>query len=174
MRLSIERYLFELLALLKNMNFSAEEERKCRSINGIFALMQETDPEYRKTVEFTRIVASVIPNSPEITIVDTAYLRRKWEELSNYCHKQLAPEESFASPNREFQERGFKLLDEILARFKDWKWESVCGIIHKDSMPDEVKEVYDKFVREEITSEETRRMLQIMEPVLSNRLRMAR
>src|SRR5713226_8323382 len=150
LRAAIERYVFELLYLLKECRLSENEEKRCRSITGIFALMKETDPFYRKTIEFTKLVASIMPGLPEITIVDTAYLNGKWKDLSEYCHMQFRPEETFGSQGREFQKRGFALIREVLQKFHEWKVESNCAVLGRSSLLEEVKAVYDKFVREEI------------------------
>lgn len=72
LRAAIERYVFELLYLLKEGNLCGDEKKRCRSITGIFALMKETDPFYRKTIEFTKLVVSITPDLPEVTVVDTA------------------------------------------------------------------------------------------------------
>jgi hypothetical protein len=100
LRAAIERYIFELLYLLKEGELSGDEEKRCRSITGIFALMKETDSFYRKTIEFTKLVISITPGLPEITVVDTAYLKRKWQDLSEYCHMQFRPEETFRSQGK--------------------------------------------------------------------------
>jgi len=169
LRIAIERYIFELLDLLKSGNFSEAEKRKCRSINGVFALMRETDPNYRKTAEFTLIIASITPEFPEISIVDTGYLRRKWEDLSEYCHKQIDPSESFESPNREWQIKGFELIDEIIAKFKEWKFESNMGICLPETMGEETKYIYEKFLKNDISSSQAKRMLQIIDPIMRRR-----
>ena len=59
LRAAIERYIFELLYLLKEGKLSEDEETRCRSITGIFSLMKETDPFYRKTIEFTQLIVSI-------------------------------------------------------------------------------------------------------------------
>ncbi len=110
LRAAIERYVFELLYLLKEGKLSEDEKKRCRSIGGIFALMKETDPFYRKTIEFTKIVISITPGLPEITVVDTAYLTRRWQDLSEYCHMQFRPVETFGSQGRKFQKQGFALI----------------------------------------------------------------
>lgn len=170
LRAAIERYIFELLYLLKEGNLSPNEQRRCRSIAGIFTLMKETDPFYRKTIEFMKLVVSLSPGLPEITIVDTAYLNRKWRDLSEYCHMQFHPEETFASNGRKFQETGFALIREVLEKFKEWKVESNCAILARSSLPEEVRDVYDSFIHEEIDAGQARRMLILMEPVLQARL----
>lgn len=170
LRAAIERYVFELLYLLKEGKLSGDEEKRCRSIAGIFALMKETDLFYRKTIEFTRLAVSFTPGLPEITIVDTAYLNRKWQDLSEYCHMQFRPAETFGSKGRKFQKRGFALIREVLQKFCEWKIESNCAVLARSSLPKEVRVVYDKFIREEIDASQAKRMLMLMEPVLRARL----
>lgn len=170
LRAAIERYVFELLYLLKEGKLSGDEEKRCRSITGIFALMKEADPFYRKTIEFTKLVISIIPGLPEITSVDTAYLNRKWQDLSEYCHMQFRPEETFASQSRKFQKQGFSLVREVLEKFHEWKVESNSAVLARSSLPEEVRGVYDKFIREEIDTGQAKRMLVLMEPVLRARL----
>jgi hypothetical protein len=132
--------------------------------------MKETDPFYRKTIEFTKLMASTMPGGPEITVVDTAYLNRKWQELSEYCHMQFRPAETFMSNDREFQKRGFALIREVLQKFFEWRYESNCAVLVRSSLPEEVRDVYDKFIREHIDSGQAKRMLIIMEPVLQARM----
>lgn len=170
LRAAIERYVFELLYLLKEGNLSGDEKKRCRSITGIFALMKETDPFYRKTIEFTKLVVSITPGLPEVTVVDMAYLNRKWQDLSEYCHMQFHPEETFGSQSRNFQEQGFALIREILQKFYEWMVESNCGVLARSSLPEEVRDVYDKFIREEIDPGQAKRLLVFLGPVLRARL----
>lgn len=171
LRIAIERYLLEFLLLLNDLHFSAEDREKCRSINGLFALMKDTDPEYRLTAEFTKIIASVTPEIPEITIIETGYLRRKWEELSEYCHKQLEPNESFSSTDKKFQQKGFRLIQEIVDKFREWNRQSVFGLALPQHMDPDTKNIYDKFVKKEIDADQAQRMLKIIDPVLRARYR---
>ena len=138
LRAAIERYVFELLHFLKEGKFSGDEETRCRSIADIFALMKETDAFYRKTIDFTKLAISITPGLPDITIVDTAYLNRKWQDLSEYCHMQFRPEETFSSQGRKFQKQGFALLRGVLQKFHEWKVESNCAILARSSLPEEV------------------------------------
>jgi len=169
LRAAIERYLFELLYLLKECDFTKDDEKRCRSIKGIFAMMSETDRFYRKTIEFTKLVVSITPGLPEITFVDTAYLNKKWKELSEYCHMQLRPEETFESIGKKFQKRGFALIRKVLQKFNEWTVESNCGVLKRSSLPEEVRDVYDKFIHEKIDTQQARRMLVLMEPILRGR-----
>lgn len=133
--------------------------------------MRETDAHYRKTAQFTEIVARITPGMPEVRVVDTRYLHGRWKMLSEYCHKQLWPQESFASPQREFQEAGFRLIEEVLKRFHEWVWESAAGIIEPGSLSGETKQIYEKFVKDELAADQVERMLRLMQPVLEQRAR---
>ena len=169
LRCAIERYMFEFLLILKDGKLNEEEKTRCRSIDGLFTLMREADASYRKTARFSIIYSEVFPGVPELTLVDFGYLHKAWMELSQYCHKQLMPKQTFLSPRREFQRRGFDLISSVLARFSEWKLESTSGILRPESMKPEIKAVYDKYVRHEINDDQVRRMLTILEPVLNTR-----
>ena len=106
-----------------------------------------------------------------ISIIDTAYLRRKWEELSNYCHKQLDPSDTFESNNREFQKKGFALIREVVDKFWDWGRGRATAIISRSSMDEETHSIYNRFIHDEIDEEQVRISLKIIEPVLRQRFR---
>ena len=168
-RLAIERYFFELAFLLKGCELTEEEEKRCRSWSGIAALIKETDKSYRQTIEFTKIISSVVPRVPKVTTVDTAFLRRRWQELSEFCHKQLRPDETFDSPNRSFQQEGFRVIKETIERFSEWPDIGNLGIISRASMPGEVQNLYDRFAKGEIDTDQARLSLKLMAPVLEQR-----
>jgi len=172
LRSAIERYFFELLVLLKRPDkLTSADEKKCQSKNGMLDLMKETEPYYRKRAAFTNLIASVTPGTPKVAIIDIGYLIRVWSELSEYCHKQLRPEVSWDSVNREFQENGFRLINEVVNQLRVWESNAVLGIVDKESMPPEVRSVYDKYINDEIDEGQAKRMLDLMGPVLRARQR---
>jgi hypothetical protein len=174
LRAAIERTLFELLYLLKEGQISEKEVKRCRSINGITSLMREADPAYRKTLQFTRLVASVTPGVPEIAVIDSAYLNRWWNELSEYCHLQFRPAETFESPGREFQHKGFALVNEVLSKLLEWYVGNAFGFLAPSSLPEETRGIYDKFLAGEIDEGQARTMLVLTEPALRRRLDLSR
>ena len=42
------------------------------------------------------------------------------------------------------------MIREILHKFHEWKVESNCAVLARSSLPEEVRNVYDKFIREDI------------------------
>ena len=171
LRCAIERYLLELLYLLKDQELTPDDERRCRSKDGILELMKETEPYYVKRAKFTNLISSLIPGMPKVVIVDIKYLIRVWDALSKYCHKQVRPDESFDSLNREFQEKGFRIIRETVNKFMEWESKGAVGITGKQSMPSEVRGVYDKYIKDEIDEDRAKTMLKLMEPVLRRQLR---
>lgn len=176
LRIAIERYILELLILLKyddnhEQIFTESELKRIRSMKGIFALMQEVDPFYRKTFRFTQMICEFTPELPPLSIIDTSYLRRKWEELSEYCHKQLDPIDTFDSSDREFQKIGFKLIQEVLDKFWDWGKGRATGILSRSSLDEDTLGVYNRFISDEIDENQVRTSLKIMEPILRQRFK---
>lgn len=170
LRCAIERFWFELLLIL-DQNLTPEEEARCRSKDGILQLIKEKEPYYIKRARFTNLIASVTSGIPQVVIVDFKYLIRKWNELSDYCHKHLRPAEAFRSPNREFQAKGFEVINDVVNRFKEWLSQAAFGIISKEKMAPETKSVYEKYIKDEIDEGQAKRMLDLMTPILRARVR---
>lgn len=168
LRLAIERRFLEVVALLNEGELTAAAQKRCRSLRGLDLLVREIDPHYRKTIEFTRIIASTEPGMPEVGTVDLRYMKTKWHELSEYCHLQLQPASAYQSAGREFQRRGFVLVRDVLARFMACR---VVAAIARSSMPVETRSIYDRFVRGEVDADQARRMLILIAPTIERGLR---
>jgi hypothetical protein len=171
LRAAIERTLLELLVLVRGAPLTPEDLQRARSMRGLDALLQQADSVYRKTIEFTTLVAEVTPGMPRVAAVDTTYLRRRWHDLSEYCHFQMKPATTFQSEGRRFQMVGFEIVRDVLDRFLEWRVHTSTGVIQRSTMPAETRAIYDRFVAGELAADQVRRMLTIAEPVLLRRLR---
>ena len=169
LRAAIERTLFELMYLVRELEISEADIKRARSIRGLDALLREADNSYTKTMEFTRLVSETTPGTPSVAAIDTGYLRRRWQDLSEYCHLQFRPDRSFESPERAFQRKGFALLREVLDRFEGWYRAGTMGLLKRSSMPEETRGIYDEFVAGSIDADQARRMLSLSEPILRRR-----
>ena len=107
LRAAIERYFFDLLLILRENDISDAEAKKCRSRRGIEALMKKSDKNYRKTLQFSVILAELTPDCPPLNSVNLAKLMRYRDDLSEFCHMQFRPENTYQSEDRSFQKRGF-------------------------------------------------------------------
>jgi hypothetical protein len=169
-RAAIERELLELLVLCRGKNELTDDElRRAKSQQGLEALLKEADANYRVTVEFTKIAMSNDPHAPKISPIDTKFLRKSWQALSSYCHFQAKPAQAWESPNREFQKKGYSIIQQVLNRFDEWRKTGSRGVIQVSTMPQESRYIYDRFVSGKITASETRRLLDMVAPILDTR-----
>ncbi|HLG93623.1 MAG TPA: hypothetical protein VI546_02195 [candidate division Zixibacteria bacterium] len=171
LRCAIERLAFEILFIAKDMELTPEEEDRCKSIKGTLELLGEVEPNYRKRAQFTNLASLLHPQMPRIAIIDIKFIKRKWHEISDYCHHHFRPAETWGSSSREFQINGFKLLKETYDQIMKWLLNGKLGVVDKSSMEPEVREVYQKFLADEIDEEQVKLRLKIAEPVLESRMR---
>jgi len=169
LRCAIERLLFETLYLFKGRSLTEEEVKRCRSIEGLMAVWREYDSDYRKTLRFSWIVASVAPDMEPVEEIEPGKLHRYWRDLSEYCHSQFRVSDSFGSPNRQFQLQGLRLIEDILQELRIWKPEMWHGVIEIDSMPPEVRDIYDAYLRNEIDDQSAATRLDLIQPLLRAR-----
>ncbi len=169
LRCAIERILIENILIMKDGKLNEAEEKKCESKNGMMELMKIAEPNYRKRADFTNIILSKYPGKPKVIILDVKYLIRNWHKLSTYCHKQLKPEESFESAGRDFQKKGFTLIESIIETLKKWSADRPLGLIQPTSMPQEVREVFDLYVQGKISENQAKIRLKLMDSVLEIR-----
>ncbi len=153
---------------MKGGALTPEEEKKCRSARGIFALMKEADPNFRKTFLFTKAYLSAMSFPGTVTIMNTGFLMDKWHELSNYCHKVLRPIESFESPNREFQKKGFKMIRDVLNYYYDVQG-TQAGYVMPNSIKGDLRSVYNEFINNQIDERQLKIRLNLMLPILNAR-----
>ncbi len=172
LRCAIERTIFENLLLVKG-KLTPEEQKRCRSKEGMLDLMRESDSLYRKTFEFTKMFFSIVLGVNKIKPINTAFLSRKWHELSTYCHKLLEPAKSFQSPNRDFQKKGFKLIHKVLKSYSELE-KNLGAYIRPDSMSDELRSVYERYLNDEIDDASVKRTLNIMAPILRQKMPFAK
>ncbi len=173
LRCAIERLAFELMYIVQEKKLTSQEEKRCKNVNGTLELLQEVEPDYRKLAQFTNLVASLHPRIPRIALIDIKFLIRSWHELSNYCHLHLRPSEAWESTHRSFQTKAFRFLKECFDKITSWVTRpSALGIVSKQSMEPEVKDIYEKFLLGEIDEEQVKVRLRIAGPVLESRMRM--
>lgn len=76
LRCAIERTIFENLLLVKE-KLTPEEQKRCRSKEGMLDLMRESDSLYRKTFEFTKMFFSIVLGVNKIKPINTAFFIQK-------------------------------------------------------------------------------------------------
>jgi hypothetical protein len=170
-RLAIERVALELLVLLSEQQLPSTQEERCRErIQDARKLIEEIEPDYRKRMRFTSIVMEQI-GGPPIAEIDMEKLKQWWLDLSKYIHGQVRPEQSYASPDRQFQKEGYALVREILGTCKEWFIRQNMGVLDVKDMQPEITEIYQKFQSGELNEAVVARLVQLARPVLESRQR---
>jgi len=171
LRCAIERYHFEFILLLKGDDkITPGEERECRTMDGMARVLRRLKPDYRKLCEFCNLLSSVL-ETPKFVVVDFRFLKRSWHDLSNYCHKQLRTTNPTGRVDVEDKNEGFALINEVIEKFRAWEEEGFCGIMPRNKMVPEVRELCDKYIRDEISAEGVKTQLNLAAPILKVRMR---
>ncbi len=166
-RIALERYVFEMAFLTKGKDSINEIVKLASKKNGVFKLLEKTTGNYIKHISFCNIIFGI----NRLPLIDTPNLKifkQLITELSKYCHPQFIPEESIDSVNKEWFIKGVTLVNKTVETLRSLVFN---GGININSMEDEVREVYKKFLQNEIDIENVRLQLKIMGPVMERRLK---
>lgn len=85
----------------------------------------------------------------------------------------MEPAKSFQSPNRDFQNKGFKLIHKVLKSYSELE-KNLGAYIRPDSMSDELRSVYERYLNDEIDDASVKRTLNIMAPILRQKMPFAK
>ena len=170
-RNAVEQIWFELIEACYKGEIPQEILIECRKTNGIFQVMQVTEPDYRKLMKFCSICRSIDTEMPVVIQWDLRKLRRFWNQLSNYCHSPMSAKDTYESP--EWFKKGVLLVNEVYdymsTEMKRAGSKGGTGRIDHKSMPEEVKQAWEAFKSDSISENQLYRRLKIMFPVLQMR-----
>ena len=126
-RLAIERYVFEIYYLvLRDKLVSAgdlpyEDLGKIDSFSSLIKLLHENTGSkltLRRAFVFNRVFARVFTPLPQrLSIPDIGKFHKHWQQLSNYCHRQLEPEITWKS--EDWIKKGYNSLNDV----ESYLWE---------------------------------------------------
>ena len=127
---------------------------------------------YRRHLEFTNLALEIGGDPFRVAVPNIGQFRRFRTELSDSCHFQLDPAATVNHPQRTWFIEGTARVKAALDLLRSLR-SQVNGLILPDSMPSEVREVFQAFLAEEIDTQTARTRLRLMHPVLEERLRKA-
>lgn len=172
-RKAVEQLWFELIVACHKGKISKKLVEECRKTDGIFRVMQKTEPDYRKLVRFCSICRSVYIEMPIVIEWDQRKLVRFWNSLSKYCHSPMSPVDTYESS--EWFNQGLALLNEVYdyisSNMKRVGGRGGTGVIDTGTMPEEVKQAWEAFKSDSISEDQLYHRLKIMFPVLQMRTR---
>jgi hypothetical protein len=93
MRNAIEQILFTIIAACLTDKFTPEIVAQCRKKDGLFKVLLEVESNYTLMCQFANALRAEAPIVPKIAEWDIKILKRRWLEISSYCHSPLTMKE---------------------------------------------------------------------------------
>ncbi len=173
-RLAIERFVFELYYLMKKENLlskqglSKKELQRIDSFSSLISIIYENSGNKLKLyriLSFNKAFSQVFTKlHRSLSIPDLGKLHKFWQCLSEYCHRQLEPPETWE--DLEWVKKGYDLLNEV----ENYLWQ-ICisehfGWLRENSLPKELLDERGKYLCGEITESQLKTRMEIIKPVL--------
>ncbi len=174
-RCSIERIMIELFVLVRDKKISKTDLRTMNSISNVRKAIYQTFGEkkqFERTQIFNRLYSQGNNSPPEIwiAIVDIELLEKYWSKLSEYCHRQLKPHETWESMGNQWLINGYKLLNEVETYLWSINVTSHVGWVQPSTMQPEMREALKEFVSGRILQSTLETRLTIMGPIIKKRV----
>lgn len=168
-RNSLERFVFEMPVLATRGKLSDKQIRSASRKDGLFDLLEECVPNYRSLMKFMNLTMEVMESPIRFPIPDIRSFRRLRTDLSEYCHCQFDPNETVDHPQDKWFIRGVSVIQRAIGLLKPLVT-SPQGLPDHETMPIEVKELYDEYVKGTLTDSQVKKRLEIMQHVLQGRV----
>jgi hypothetical protein len=169
-RNALERFVFEMAVVATGGHLTEAQMRTARRQDGAFQLLEHAMSHYRSHLLFTNLTLEVGQDPFRVAVPNLVQFRRLRTELSDYCHFQVDPAATVNHPGRSWFIAGTAAVKATLDFLRALQTE-VTGLIKPESMSPEVREVFRGFVENEIDLQTARTRLNLMRPVLEERLR---
>ena len=169
-RNALERLVFEMSVLATGGKFTSDQLSAAQKKDGLFKLLDEALHNYRRHIEFQNICMDLMGNPLRFPVPDIRCCKRLRTDLSSYCHCQLDPNVTISDPAGQWFKIGIDIIKQT-CDFLDPLLTAPFGVMHPGTMPAEVREIFDVYISGDIDINTVRTRLDIMLPVLDQRLR---
>jgi len=169
-RNALERLPFEMSVLATGGRFTPEQLRMAQRKDGVFQLLDQALEDYRRHIEFQNMCMEVDAIPFRFPVPDIRRCRRLRTDLNPYCHCQLDPQETIRDLAGEWFVSGAAIVAET-CDFLEPLLSGPRGVLHRDTMPVEVAEIFDAYLAGNIDATAVRTRLELIQPVLAERLR---
>lgn len=177
-RLALERYVFELYHLMvidgiiKNVTRTKEELLEVRTFSSIITLIHENSGNklklYRAFIFNRAFVKIFVPIKKALSVPDIGKYHKYWSKLSEYCHLQLKPTDTWDS--NKWIEKGYALLKTVENYLIKISVEEEYGWVAKSSLVKDLSDLREEFVNDSnLTLKSLEIRMNIMKPILELR-----
>lgn len=171
-RMAIERIVFELFALMKQLRYVSEDEAKkleklTSVITQIMEIIGSSKNLYRILMFNSMLFDSDTNSLGKLSVPDIGKLKKFWYSLSDFCHMKINPENSWLSEG--YVKAGYILLNDVEKYLWEIKVEKQFGFYHMETWQPEVVQLADDYVNSKIDENSVRTRLSLMKPVIISR-----
>jgi hypothetical protein len=173
-RMSIERIVFELYALMKRMKYISDEDaKKLEKLTSVITQIMELIGNSKYLYRILKFQSLLIDDDPKfrgkLSVPDINKLKNYWHSLSDYCHMKIKPDNTWLS--QDYIKEGYKVLNEV----EDYLWEinveKYFGFFRFETLQPEVARMAEDYVNEIINEDSVRTRLMLMRPVVAARIK---
>jgi hypothetical protein len=176
-RLAIERFVFELYYLINKENLFKGKEvddkqlKRIERYKSLVSVLYEDAGNkeiLRRVLLYNKIHFSILVNANfNLSIPDISILDRYWHKLSDICHFQHKPLETWLASN--WISEGYNLLKDIEHYIFELVIKNKKGYVQPSTMPLELQELRNQFISGKVNEEQLKVRLNLMKPVIGNR-----
>lgn len=177
-RCAIERCVIELFALIRNQKLSEKDLSDIQRFAGLIQTVLRSEGGklalYRKLVfnrEYVRS-GSTPPTSVWLSVPDLGVLQKYWTGLSEYCHRQLKPADTWKSMGDKWVADGYDLLLEVENYLFAITSQRKIGWVQVDTLEPEELQVRSDYVEGRIDETSMKSRLELMGPIIRERRRL--
>lgn len=179
-RLAIERYIFELYYFMVEDGIITDESRNKNELleiskfSSIIAIIHENAGNklklYRALLFNSAFAKIFTPINKSLSVPDIGKFHGFWSKLSEYCHRQLRPSNTWGS--EDWIKRGYTLLNKVENYLIKISVEEVYGWVDKSSLVQELQELREDFINKNYSLKSLEIRMNIIKPVLEQRTSM--
>lgn len=165
MRNGIEQLMFTIIAACLTTRLTRAVVERCRKKDGLFTVLSEIESNYTLICKFANALRAEEPRVPKIAEWDIKILKRRWNELSSYCHSPLVTKD--VEQSNWFND-GRELIEEVY----DYIVNTISGTAGTGALnfsrgvPSIIRDLREDFLAKKITIEQVIVRLRIIKPVL--------
>jgi hypothetical protein len=166
MRNGIEQLMFTIIAACLADKLTREVFEKCRKKDGLFNVLLEVESNYTLMCKFTNALRAEEPRIPKIAEWDIKILKRRWLEISSYCHSPLVIKDV---EQPKWFEEGKKLIEGVYDYFVSTiSGTGGTGFLNSAGGPPIIQQLQEDFLAKKITIDQVIIRLRLIKPLLSS------
>lgn len=170
LRCAIERCLFEFLWLTQNRNLTKADHNVASNVSKLVKeLLKRHGGENAllRKMSFARVFAEAtgVPRNDRPAVFDLKALEKQWNQLSEFCHRQLEPMKTWEAMGDAWVRRGYELLSEVETHLWGIVVESKLGWVDHSSLPVEMVTAREAYIAGDIDDNALKTRMDLMTPV---------